>query len=345
MSEQDSTGPEETAPVTRAVPFVLRPEVLTPGQEAAVLGGAAVAAGPRRVIAVAGPGAVTCLQGVLTNDVERHGDRGFVYGAVLTTKGMIVSDLWVARTDGELLTILPAEGADAAIGLFHQYFPPRLARILERGAELVVLELLGPQGTERLQASAAKLPGPGSAGVLSIRGCDVLALQPEQPAPFATLLVVTRANADHVTSGLVEIGFTALPADATEFARIVAGWPRVGAEIGEKTLPQEVRFDDIDGVSYTKGCYTGQETVARVHFRGHANRWLGAVIWPGQPDLDDATVHQGSVAVGRVTSAAWSHAWKMWLGLAVVRREVSPGAAVRACGTDARLVRLPLPTP
>src|SRR5204863_149594 len=57
-----------------------------------------------------------------------------------------------------------------------------------------------------------------------------------------------------------------------ELARILAGWPRLGAEVDDKTIPQEVRFDEIGGVSYTKGCYTGQETVARLHFRGHANR-------------------------------------------------------------------------
>src|SRR5207253_1404740 len=57
-----------------------------------------------------------------------------------------------------------------------------------------------------------------------------------------------------------------------ELARILAGWPRLGAEVDEKTIPQEVRFDEIGGVSYTKGCYTGQETVARLHFRGRAGR-------------------------------------------------------------------------
>ena len=62
-------------------------------------------------------------------------------------------------------------------------------------------------------------------------------------------------------------------------ARILAGWPALGAEIDERTLPQEVRYDEIGGVSYTKGCYTGQETVARLHFRGHPNRELRGLWW------------------------------------------------------------------
>jgi len=318
-------------------------EALTAEEEAAVVHGAAVAAGPRRVVTVAGPGAVTCVQGVLTNDIERHGDRGFVYGAVLTTKGMIVTDLWVARTEEELLAILPAEGVEPGHAVFQRYFPPRLARTADRGADLAVLELMGPEALEHLQAAGAKVPAPGSVQAISLGGVEALAARPEQAAPFAALLATT--DAERVTAALVDTGFTAVPAEAAELARIVAGWPRLGAEIGERTLPQEVRLDEIDGVSYTKGCYTGQETVARVHFRGHANRWLGAVIWPEQPDLADAAVYRDTAAVGRVTSVAWSHEWKMWLGLALVRREVAPGAAIRACGADARLLSLPLPTP
>jgi len=343
MSEQASTGPEPSSTGTSSVPFVHGPEALTPEQEAAVLRGAAVAVGARRVLAVAGPGAVPCVQGVLTNDVERHGDRGFVYGAVLTPKGMIVSDLWVARTEEDVLAILPAEGAESGLAIFQRYFPPRLARTADRGADLAVLELMGPGALEHLQSAGVRLPAPGSAHAVSLGDAEALTARPEQAAPFAMLLATS--DAGRVTAALVDTGFTAVPASAAELARIMAGWPRVGAEIGERTLPQEVRFDDLDGVSYTKGCYTGQETVARVHFRGHANRWLGAVVWPGQPDLDDATVLQGSTVVGRVTSAAWSHEWNMWLGLALVRRELAPGAAIRACVADARLLSLPLPSP
>ena len=69
-------------------------------------------------------------------------------------------------------------------------------------------------------------------------------------------------------------GATGGTSEDREAARILAGWPRLGAEIEERTLPQEVRYDEIGGVSYTKGCYTGQETVARLHFRGHTNREL-----------------------------------------------------------------------
>src|SRR5437773_2242912 len=130
-----------------------------------------------------------------------------------------------------------------------------------------------------------------------------------------------------------------------ELARILAGWPRLGAEVDDKTIPQEVRFDEIGGVSYTKGCYTGQETVARLHFRGHANRQLRGLLFDPEPPAAPA---QGWTAVmhldrevGRVTSLAFVPESGVagagrWIGLAVIRREVASGAMVRAAGRDGR---------
>src|SRR6266571_3032028 len=139
-----------------------------------------------------------------------------------------------------------------------------------------------------------------------------------------------------------------------ELARVLAGWPRLGAEVDEKTIPQEVRFDEIGGVSYTKGCYTGQETVARLHFRGHANRALRGLLFDSDPPASPA---QGWTAVmhldrevGRVTSLAFVPESGVagagrWIGLAVIRREVASGAMVRAAGRDARVVDLPFAFP
>ncbi|MBP9200424.1 MAG: hypothetical protein KBF47_10475, partial [Gemmatimonadales bacterium] len=125
-----------------------------------------------------------------------------------------------------------------------------------------------------------------------------------------------------------------------EAARVLAGWPLLGAEIQDKTLPQEVRYDEIGGVSYTKGCYTGQETVARLHFRGHANRELRGLVWDGTPLLEDALVRGvDGKEVGQVSSVLDLDA--MSLGLAVIRREVTPGATITAGNRAARVVALP----
>ena len=113
-------------------------------------------------------------------------------------------------------------------------------------------------------------------------------------------------------------------------ARVEAGRPEWGIDIDESTIPQEANFDELHAISYTKGCYTGQETVARVHFRGHVNRHLRGLTYtgpsplpPGAQLLDDA-----GKAVGDVRSAAISPRLG-GIALAMLRREIAVGSSVR----------------
>src|SRR5947209_4130703 len=340
---------EALVPVARVEPGEINPGLVTALQTAAV-----VCRAETGVLTLTGPGAVTCFQGLLTNDVELPGDGSFVYGALLTPKGMIVVDGWAARIDTTVTYTVPADGRDRALAIFTRSVPPRLARVTDGSADLVTYRVAGPRALAVAGAAGLALPNaPGRVlrggtpdGVETARGTDgaPFVLQITAPAPAAALL------ADRLrTAGAVPAGPAAL-----ELLRVLAGWPRLGAEMDEKTIPQEVRFDEIGGVSYTKGCYTGQETVARLHFRGHANRQLRGLLFDPEPPAAPA---QGWTAVvhldhdvGRVTSLAFvpeagvSGAGR-WIGLAVIRREVAPGAMVRAAGRDARVVDLPFAFP
>ena len=109
----------------------------------------------------------------------------------------------------------------------------------------------------------------------------------------------------------------------------------MGAEIDDRTLPQEVRYDEIGGVSYTKGCYVGQETVARLHFRGHANRHLRGLLWPSAAPLAAERIVAGDRDVGSVRSTLALDDRRM------VRREVDPGTEVLAGGQRAVVLALP----
>ena len=102
-------------------------------------------------------------------------------------------------------------------------------------------------------------------------------------APFAFQITMASAQREPVWQRLVRAGAHSATPAALELTRILAGWPRLASEVDEKTIPQEVRFDEIGGVSYTKGCYTGQETVSRLHFRGHANRQLRGLLFESDP--------------------------------------------------------------
>src|SRR5213080_250320 len=133
--------------MTEGPPQVARVE---PGEVSAALvtalhTGAVASRADVGVIGLTGPGAVTCFQGLLTNDIEKPGDGAFVYGALLTPKGMIVVDGWATRHATTVSYTVPAHGRERALEMLTRSVPPRLARLADRTAELAVLRLTGPR--------------------------------------------------------------------------------------------------------------------------------------------------------------------------------------------------------
>ena len=322
----------------------------------ALRAGALVVRADAGVLELSGTGAVACMQGLLTSDFEKPGDGAFVYGALLTPKGMIVVDGWSSRIGNTVRFTVPAAGRERALAVFTRSVPPRLARSADRSGELAVVRLSGAHALAI--ADAARLPTPPAPGraisaTLEGAACDIA--RAIDGAPFVLQIIAPPGAAARLADRLEAAG--ALPGGppAFELARILAGWPGLSSEVDERTLPQEVRFDEIGGVSYTKGCYTGQETVSRLHFRGHANRGLVGLEFDAEPPVGVAVtvpLRQDDREMGRVTSVAWlpegaptATTAGHWIGLGVLRREVEIGARVRAGEVAARVVALPFVLP
>src|SRR5437867_10939720 len=342
--------------MTEELPQVSRvePGAVTPALVTALYTGAVVSPVAAGVVALTGSGAVTSFQGLLTNDVDLPGDGSFVYGALLTPKGMIVVDGWAARLGATVSYTVPAHGGgrERALAIFPRSVPPRLARVSDRTAEVAVYRLAGPGALA--VAVAAGLEVPPAAGRVLARPDGVETARATEGAPFVVQVTAPREAGPLLAARLEAAGAVAAGPAALELSRILAGWPRLGAEVDEKTIPQEARFDEIGGVSYTKGCYTGQETVSRLHFRGHANRHLRGLLFESDPPAAPASgwraVTHEEHEVGRVTSIAWlpdggGSVMGRWIGLAMVRREVPIGATVRGAGREARIVELPFDAP
>ena len=330
-----------TTPIL-SVPFVLRPADVSVREAEALLDAAVVVRVEDIVAEVSGPGAVACMQGLLTNDLEAPGEDAFIYGAVLTPKGMIVCDLWSARSGATVTVTYPPAGRAALLEILERSLPPRLAKTNERSADRSVLRLLGPRALQVAEAAGLVIPQPGRAARNAFRPSDCYVARPPTGEPFSLQVLVAAQDIGLVTDALESAGATSAGTGVMELARIIAGWPRLGAEIDQKTLPQEVRYDEISGVSYTKGCYTGQETVARLHFRGHPNRHLVGLTWQEAPDIEHADVSQDSRNVGRVSSIAWMGALDHYVGLGLVRRDTDLSRPVTAAGAPARATDLPM---
>jgi folate-binding protein YgfZ len=295
---------------------MLPPDIVLSEEEARELTTTDLAvAGNDAVFRVEGPGTVDCLQGLLTNDVVKPGSPSLIWGAFLTPKGMIVSDAWIRRDDQGAWVVVPGIARERVHDLLRRSLPPRLARPVDRSGMLAVRRLLG---------RSSAVPG-GNAFA-----------HPSGPAPFTALLLSEDPAVDDAR--LAAAGWRFAPPRFVDAVRVALGWPALDLEIDERTLPQEVRFDELQAVKYDKGCFTGQETVARVHFRGHVNRTLRGLTWEDGPPADREVLHEGRV-VGTVRTVM--HVGTRRLALSVLRREVADGETVMAGGAPARVVALP----
>lgn len=278
---------------------------------------------------LSGTGRVACLQGLVTCDVEKPGDDSHLFGALLTAKGMIVSPLWIYRLPDALVVEVPAEAAAEVEAVLERSLPPRLCRyevVTEATASL------GVYGRDAATALAAAGPveavSAGRIVHLAYAGAPLVAARIAARGLDGFDCLAPADVAAPLADRLAAQGAARLSPLLLEERRILAGHPRLRAEIDEKTLPQEVRLDELGAVSYTKGCYLGQETVARVHFRGHANRHLVGVTLERAPTTLPLDLVDGGRKIGRLTSACWWEGGACYAALAVLRRDTAPGAPV-----------------
>src|SRR5438034_5947956 len=142
MSGLPPPGPGPSSPPTTVARLI--PGAVSPARLAALRTGAVMGRAEAAVVTLTGPGAVTAAQGLLTNDVDKPGDGAFVYGALLTPKGMIVVDAWAARLGTTVSFTVSAEGRARALAIFTRSVPPRLARLADRTPDMAVYRLAGP---------------------------------------------------------------------------------------------------------------------------------------------------------------------------------------------------------
>jgi folate-binding protein YgfZ len=312
---------------------------ISPSQLKALHAGAVAVREPAALFSIAGPGALACLQGLLTSDLAAPGEGSLVYGALLTPKGMILVDPWVLR-EAERFTLMIARHArETAAQLFARVLPPRLARVTDLSENWSAVWLLGPCALERFaRANSCALPGAGRIVRVGPEAQSLLAGGPPS-APFSGLALGPTKELEAMVERLEHGGGPVGDDAVLAAARVLAGWPTLGREIDERTLPQEVRFDELSAVSYVKGCYTGQETVARVHFRGHVNRTLRGVKLEGAGPVADRTLRRDLKEVGEIKTALLLP--DRAVALAVVRREVSDGEQLLAGDRPTSVLPLP----
>jgi folate-binding protein YgfZ len=288
----------------------------------------------RGVIAVTGPDGAEYLQGQLTNDVEALQAGEGQYAALLDRKGHMQTDLRVLRSGDEEIQIDTEPGTkDAALRHLTMYSIGRDVTVADATADRVLISLIGPRAAEI--AATAPLPEYANEAT-TLAGIEALAVGTRDGID----LFAAAADRDRLLAALLEAGAVEVSPEAVEIVRVESGVPRFGAEMDAATMPAEAAIVE-DAVSFTKGCYIGQETVARLHYKGKPNRHLrglklSASAAPGSP------LRLGEKEVGTLGGAVVSPALGP-IGLAIVRREAEPGAqlTVGEDGVTAEVVALP----
>jgi tRNA-modifying protein YgfZ len=285
-------------------------------------------------IAVVGPDGADYLQGQLTNDVESLQVGEGQYAALLDRKGHMQTDMRVLRPAAEeiLLDFEPA-ARDAALRHLTMYSVGRDVQIVDATEERAIVSLIGPRAAE----IAGTPPLPEFANEkATVAGIDVLAVGTRDGID----LFLPAAERERLLTALTAAGAVEVSPDAVEILRVESGVPRFGAEMDTATMPAEAAIVD-DAVSFTKGCYIGQETVARLHYKGKPNRHLRGLRLSGAAE-PGAALRLGEKEVGTLGGAVVSPALGP-IGLAIVRREAEPGTevAVGEDGVTAEVVALP----
>jgi folate-binding protein YgfZ len=290
----------------------------------------------RDVLRVTGEDRVSFLQGMVTNDVAGLPERGVAYAAMLTAKGAMVSDAWILkRRDDVLLDTEPGFGAKASEFL-NKYLISEDAEIHDAHGELAILSLLGPTAEAALKETLGlEAPSSNVAVEGSWNGVAVWALPPAL-APGVDVLV-PRTELERVYSALAAkarpIGF-----EACEVLRVEAGIPRYGQDLVETTIPLEANLERA--IHYNKGCYIGQEVIARATFRGHVNRKLTGLLLGDKPVEVGAELERGGKKVGWVTSTVRSEKKGEHVALAYVHRDsLEAGTELQLSGAQ-RSVRV-----
>lgn len=297
------------------------------------------------------------LQGLLTNDITALGPGAGCYAAYLTPQGRMIADMRVFELGDGLLIVLAPHVRDLVRDRFGQLIFSEDVQVTDLTGTWTGFGLYGP--------SAARVLAAAVAGPASVVGPDVSSAAAGFAAwaPFRSARVrigdapvvvaasdeigvagfdifVERAHAEAVRARLVTAGAAEVDAAAADVVRVESGVPEFGVDMDDDTIPLEAGLEHR-AISFTKGCYVGQEVIVRVRDRGHgrvARRLVGVRLEGDEAPARGAAMLAGDREIGRVTSAVRSPALDRPIALGYLHRDfVEPGTRVTVARGDQRL--------
>jgi tRNA-modifying protein YgfZ len=274
----------------------------------------------RGKLALTGAAAKAFLAGQVTNDIEALSPGGGCYAAFLTPKGKMLGDMRILDLGEELFLDTERVTLQALFDMIRRFKIGYDVELHKRTVERGLLSLIGPDAARVAHVEElADIEHASSA--VEIDGIAAIAAHTDTGVD----LICAGNETDELAQTLRERGAVPVSEDAAEIVRVERGRPRYGIDLDDTTIPQEAGLNER-AVSFTKGCYVGQETVARLHYRGKPNRHLRGLRLSA-PAAPGAELCLGERPVGRLSSSVLSPV-NGPIGLALVRREAEPGSTV-----------------
>jgi folate-binding protein YgfZ len=289
----------------------------------------------RGKLALTAPDAKSFLHGQVTNDIEALEPGSGCYAAFLTHKGKMLGDLRVLDAGGELLLDCERVALQELFNMIRRYKVGRDVELHKRTLERGLLSLIGPDA--RRVAGASELPQTEHAHrVAQVGGATVRLIATD----LGVDVLCDAADTEPVAAALIAAGAVAAGEEEAEVRRVESGRPRYGVDLDDTVIPQEAGLNER-AVSFEKGCYVGQETVARLYFRGKPNRHLRGLRL-SEPAPTGTPLRLGEREVGKLGSVVESPEHGP-IALAIVRREAAPGDTVLVGDGDVRAEVVDLP--
>jgi folate-binding protein YgfZ len=280
-------------------------------------------------VEVSGAEAVQFLNGMLTNDVAALADGAWMHGAFPNVQGRLLARVRVLRRAGAFLFDTEPATHAALLKTLERFTLAGDFRVRDLTEETALVSVQGARAAEivgaALGSEAAGLERGRVAFVSEERfgGEPLMVIRATHTAEDGFDVFANASAASDVWDALVSAGARPSGFDALEVLRVEAGVPRYGVDASDANVVLEV-VDESEAVSYTKGCYVGQEIIARIHWRGHvAKKLTGLVFDEGAAPTAGAKIKSadGEREVGRVTSVVNSPRLGAWVALGLVRYE------------------------
>jgi folate-binding protein YgfZ len=294
-------------------------------------------------VEVSGGEAVMFLNGMLTNDVAKLEEGAWMHAAFPNPQGRLLAAVRVLRRGDAFLFDTEAETYPTVLKHLERFTLAGDFRVRDLTQETALLSLQGARSSEFVASvldEEAAAAARGRVTRATFDGSDVTVIRATHTAEDGFGLFVEAARAEALRHALVKAGARPVGQETLEVLRVEAGVPRYGVDATDANVVLEV-LDEAEAVSYTKGCYAGQEIIARIHWRGHVAKRLAGVIFerdaepPSDARLRDCA--EGREA-GRITSTVFSPRLLRRVALALVKYDfLAPGTELKVFSGDAEL--------